>query len=167
MALLTYSPKDITISLAGLHTISGYVDGTFIKISKDVAPFKTAVAMDGETARLFQEDGTYTVDITLAQSSSSNSVLSTLWNIDAATQLGKFPIFVRDGNGQTTFFSAMSWIEQAPDVTFGKDIESRTWKFRCCYAGLTVGGAGNSSLIESAILAGASFLPMLKSFGAF
>lgn len=167
MALLTYSPKDITISLAGMHTVGGYVDGTFIRISKDVAPFKTVVAMDGETARLFQEDATYTLEITLAQSSSSNSVLSTLWNIDTATQLGKFPVFVRDGNGQTTFFSALSWIEQAPDVTFSNSIEPRTWRFRCCYAGLTVGGAGDSSLIESAILAGASFLPVLKSFGAF
>lgn len=167
MALLNYSPKDITISIAGMHTVGGYVDGTFVKITKDSEPFKTQRAMDGETARLYQEDAGYTMELTLAQSSSSNSVFSALWNIDTATQLGKFPVFMRDGNGQTTFFSALSWIEQPPDVSFGTSVESRTWRFRCMYAGLTVGGAGSSSLLEDAILAGSSFLPLLKNFGVF
>ena len=165
--MLTYSPKDINITIAGLHSVSGYVDGTFIKIIKDVTPFKMAKAMDGEVVRLAQEDSTYTVELTVAQSSQTNSVLTSLWNIDSALNVGKFPVLVNDANGQTSFFSGIAWVEQAPDVTFGTGVEPRTWKLRCTYASMIIGGAGSASLIESAIQMGAAFLPILKEFGVF
>ncbi len=162
-----YNPKDINITIAGIHSVSGYVDGTFVKITKDVTPYKTMRAMDGEIVRLAQEDSTYTMELTVAQSSSTNSILTALWNVDTTFNIGKFPVLLKDANGQTSFFSGIAWVEQAPDVTFGTGIEPRTWRLRCTYASLIIGGAGDSSLIEDAILMGSSFLPMLKEFGVF
>lgn len=168
MALLRYSPSEVTVSIAGLHTVTGYADGTFIKISKEMKPFETQRAMDGTKQRLYHYDEGYKLELTLAQSSPSNNVLSTLYNIDAATRMMKFPIVINDGSGQTSFFSMTSWIEQIPDVTFSNQMETRTWTFSCQEAALIIGGNdNNTSDIEDAILAGSAALPVLKDFGLF
>ncbi|WP_278939100.1 phage structural protein [Pseudomonas helleri] len=167
MALLTYSPKDVTVTIAGIHTATGYADGQFIKISKSGRNVERLRAMDGETARIFRKDENFKFELTLAQSSTTNNFLTTLYNIDVATHLGKFPILMKDHKGQSFFFSGIAWIEDMPDVVFSNQMETRTWVFTCTYAGLTIGGNGTPSDMEDALLVGSSFLPILKEFGAF
>jgi len=165
--LLTYSPQEVLVSLAGLHTVGGYVDGTFVKISKNSSPFESQTAMDGQRERLYHHDEGYTLELTLAQSSASNNILSALHNVDLATRKGKFPVIIKDGTGQTSFFSGTSWVQQIPDVTFSNQMEQRTWVIGCADAVLAIGGNGSTSAIEDALLVGSSFLPALKSFGVF
>lgn len=167
MALLTYSPSDVKVSIAGLYQVEGFVDGTFINIVKNVKPFDIARAMDGEVARIYRKDEGFRVELTLAQSSSANNLLSTIYNIDVATQIGKFPMFIKDGLGQTTFMSLTTWVEDIPQVTFSNNMESRTWIFGCSQASLNIGGNDEVSLLESTALFGSSLLPLLKDFGVF
>lgn len=167
MALSTYSPKDVTVTLAGMHSVTGYTDGTFVRITKDLKPFSKVRAMDGEQARMYFDDAGYRVELTLAQSSSSNNVLQMIYNIDTVTHMGKFPLFIKDGRGQTSFLAATAWIEQIPDVTFSTELTDRTWVFGCSDVVLTIGGNGDTSLIEDSLLVGSSTLPILKQFGVF
>jgi len=167
MAISTYSPMDVTVTLAGIHSVVGYADGTFIKITKDIKPFNKVRAMDGEIARQYFDDAGYKVELTLAQSSPTNNILSMLYNVDSVTHMGKIPLFIKDGRGQTSFLAATAWISDIPEVTFGAELDTRTWTFGCTDVALTIGGNGDTSLIEDMLLMGSSTLPMLKNFGVF
>lgn len=167
MALSTYSPKDVIVSVAGFHTVQGYADGTFIKVSKDMKPFSTVRAMDGEMSRMYSQDDGYKVELTIMQSSSTNNVLSTLYNVDTATRIGKFPLFIKDSLGQSSFMAGTAWIEQIPDLTFGNQMETRTWVFGCSDAVIMFGGNEEVSQIEDALLVSSSTLPLLREFGIF
>ncbi len=165
MAIALYSPKDVIISLAGLHTISGYADGTFVRITKDMKPFSKVRAMDGEVARMYNEDEGFKVEVTIAQSSTSNNILTGIYNVDTATHMGKFPMFIKDTKGQTNFFAATAWIEMIPEVTFSSQLETRTWTFGCSGAVITIGGNNDTSLLEDTLLLGSAGLGVLKQFG--
>lgn len=167
MAIPIYSPSDVIITLAGMHHVTGYANDTFVRITKDVRPFSRVRAMDGELARMYSKDEGYRVELTLAQSSSTNNILTMLHNIDSATHMGKFPLFIKDGKGQTNFLAATAWIEQIPEVTFGSQISNWTWVFGCSGVVLTIGGNGESSAIEQGLLVASSTLPILKQFGVF
>lgn len=164
MSINTYSPSDVIVSIAGMHTVVGYVEGTFIKIMKTARPFEKTRAMNGEISRIFTTDDTFRVELTLMQSSASNNVLSMLYSIDAATRVGKFPLFIKDTRGQTSFLSATTWVEQLPDVSFGGGLETRTWIFGCADASLMVGGNDDSSLVEDALMIATPLLPVLRSY---
>ena len=167
MALPTYSPSDVTVTIAGMHSVTGYIDGTFVKITKDMKPFIKTRAMDGEIARMYFDDAGYKVELTLMQSSSSNNILTMIHNIDTATHMGKFPLFIKDGRGQTSFLAATAWIEQIPDVEFSSELSERRWVFGCSDVVLTIGGNEDTSLIEDALLVSSTTLPILKQFGVF
>ena len=163
--LYTYDPSDVSISVGGIHTVSGYVDGTFINIVSNTKPVQTQRAMDGTIERLYTKDEGYTVTVTLAQTSVSNNILSAIFNIDAVTRMGKFPLIIKDGQGQSVFFAADAWISKPPDVAFGKDMQSREWQFETAGAALAIAGNGQVSDIPEAVLLGAASLPLLRQFG--
>lgn len=162
---MLYSPSDVLISIGGFHTVSGVVADTFINITKDVAPFELQAAMDGSIARLYKHDEGYKVELTLAQSSASNNILSGLYSIDLATRMGKFPIFITDTRGSSKFFALTAWIDRLPSVSFSSDLQPRTWVLQCTDASITVGGNADQNLLEKALDFGASVLPLFKTFG--
>lgn len=165
MSLVTYSPSDVIISIAGLHTVTGLAEGTFVRVVKNSQPFETQRAMDGTRQRLYHHDEGYRIELILAQSSSTNNVLSAIHNIDVATRKMLFPMMIRDTRGQTTFFAASAWIDKIPDVDFGQELSTRTWVFGANGGALTIGGNGDTSTIEDALLLGSSVLPVLSEFG--
>ncbi|WYV99009.1 virion structural protein [Pseudomonas phage vB_PpuM-NoPa] len=167
MAISTYSPMDVTITLGGLHSVIGYADGTFVTIKKDIKPFAKVRAMDGEIARQYFDDAGYKVELTLMQSSPTNNVLSMLYNVDTVTHMGKVPLFIKDSRGQTTFIAGTAWIEEIPTVTFSSQLDTRTWVFGCADVAMTIGGNGDTTELEDSLLLGSSSLPLLKNFGVF
>lgn len=167
MAISTYSPRDVTITIAGMHSVTGYADGTFITIKKEIAPFRKVRAMDGEIARQYNDDAGYTVELTIMQSSSSNNILSMLHNVDSVTHMGKVPLFIKDGRGQTSFLAGTAWIEKIPEVTFGNELGTRTWVFGCADVAMTIGGNEDTSDLENALLMGSATIPLLQQYGVF
>ena len=165
MALYHYSPKDVSVTIAGVYQVTGYVDDVFINLTKDVKPFENTRSMDGEIARLYRKDSGYMLQLSLAQSSPTNDFLSAIYNIDVATQIGKFPLFIKDGRGSTTFMSLTTWIEDIPEVSFSNGMEARVWTFKCTQASLHIGGNTDMSDFAETALFGASLLPLLKDFG--
>ncbi len=163
--LYTYDPSDVSISVGGIHTVSGYVDGTFVNIVNNTKPVETHRAMDGTTERLYTKDEGYTVTVTLAQTSVSNNILSSIYNIDKVTRMGKFPLIIKDGQGQSVFFAPDAWISKAPDVVFGNEMQTREWQFDTAGAALAIAGNGKESEIADALLIGSAALPLLRQFG--
>lgn len=164
-SLLNYSPSDVSITIAGLYSVTGFAEGTFVRISKDTQQVTTVRAMDGTMSRIKSPDTGWKVEITLAQSSSGNDILSTLWNVDKVTGMGKFPLFIKDGSGSTMFTAATAWIEELPDIVFSSQLETRTWRFCATDVLVNIGGNNNGKLDLSSVLGlGAAALPALKTF---
>jgi hypothetical protein len=161
-SLLNYSPSDVTVTVAGLYSVTGYAEGTFIRITKDTQQVTTLRAMDGSMSRVKSPDTGWKVELTLAQSSSGNDILSTLWNVDKVTGMGKFPLFIKDGSGSTMFMAATAWIEEVPDITFSNSMDTRTWRFAATDVIVNLGGNGEG-LAETLGLT-ASVLPILQNF---
>lgn len=164
-SIANYSPSDVTITVAGLYSVTGFAEGTFVRIQKDTKQVTTIRAMDGSVSRIKSPDTGWKIEITLAQSSSANDIFSTLWNVDKVSGFGKFPLFIKDGSGSTMFMAATAWIEEIPDIIFSNQLETRTWKFAATDVLVNIGGNNDDSGdLESTLGLSASVLPILEFF---
>ncbi|RYY51269.1 MAG: hypothetical protein EOO06_00645 [Chitinophagaceae bacterium] len=161
--LFNYIPEEVSVLLAGILPIDGFVDGTFVSIDKDVMPFTSVRMPDGSMARKYVNSQNYTLNITLHSGSDSNDILTKLWQLDEISQRGKFPILVKDSSGSDLFFSLTSWIEGLPTLSKSSTIDSRVWTIKCASAVINIGGNGEeSSLINDLLNIASSALPALE-----
>ena len=161
--IFNYIPESVVILVAGFIPLEGYVDGTFVEISKDVLPFTARRTADGTVSRLYNNDQTYTIRITLHSGSGSNDLLTKLWQLDEITQRGKFPLLIKDGSGTDLFHSTTTWIEEVPSIVKSNAVEERTWVLRSSQATINVGGNMNpSSLLNDIRNIATSALPILE-----
>ena len=126
--LATYMPEEVTILLAGIP-VSGFIQGSFISVDKDVKPFTSKRTADGTVSRMYNNDQTYTITLTLYSGSDSNQLLTRLWQLDEITQRGKFPLMIKDGSGSDLFFSTTTWIEGIPSLVKSNQYEPRAWTY--------------------------------------
>lgn len=163
MSIFNYCPDEVNVLLAGFINISGFVDGTFVDISKDVVPFSSVRTADGTVARMYNNDQTYTITLTLHCGSSSNDLLTKLWQLDEITQKGKFPLLIKDFSGSDLFFSTTTWIEGIPSISKSNGIDSRIWVLRSSQAVINVGGNTNpSGLLQDITNLAISSLPAIE-----
>lgn len=146
MDIASYCPEDVNCLAYGIP-LSGFGDGTFITISKDKVTFATTETADGSIARLYTNSQTYTISITLHRGSTSNDVLTKLWQLDEITQRGKFPLLIKDLSGTDLFFSTTTWIEGIPIMVEGTNFDIRTWVLRSSQAIINVGSNQDASSI--------------------
>nr|NIQ06865.1 DUF3277 family protein [Candidatus Korarchaeota archaeon] len=111
MAVKTYSPKDVSVIVAGT-IITGYAEDTFLAIERSSDAFAKVVGADGEVARTASADKSGTITLTLIQSSASNDVLSALQNADEISLAGKFPVMVKDNFGSSLYISGTAWVQK-------------------------------------------------------
>lgn len=137
--LATYSPEDVTILVAGVIPITGLAAGSFLTISKNLQPFTTQRTSDGQVARLYNNDQTYSISLTLHSTAESNDVLTKISLLDQTTLVGKFPLLIKDTKGTSFFFSTTTWIEGEPDQEFSDEITTRTWVLRSSQAITNIG----------------------------
>lgn len=145
MSIRTYSPVDVTILLAGFYQIGGFVEGSFVSISKDVQPYKTTRTSDGKVARTFISDDTYTITLSLASTSPANDILTKIYQVDEVSQLGKFPMFIKDSSGSSLFLAPTCWIKQVPDLEFSQKVSERTWVIQATQCVPNFGGNEDAS----------------------
>jgi len=135
-----YDPKDVVV-VYGALVLTGFADGTFVKVAMNEDDFGLKVGADGEGCRVRKRNKSATVEVTLLQSSASNAALSASRALDIETPeglLGKqLSITTSSGN---TFFAAAAWIKKMPDVEFSKDVEHRMWVFEMIELEATITG---------------------------
>lgn len=171
MAVSTYSPSDVSV-IYGLKHITGFTDGSFISIKRETPLFSHSRAMDGTLALAMQKYSTYTVTLTLAQTSDSNQFLHSLQKLmmksltkvdsrspfsglsslsgiktTVSNVISKLPFIIRDGSGNSVFFANDVWLSEEPDVTYSAGMEARTWTIKCLNATNSIAGNGEGDIL--------------------
>jgi len=125
MSIKTYSPEDVTITVGG-SIITGYADGTFVKVARDDDAYKKVVGADGEISRTKSPNRGGYVELTLKQDSDSNAILGGYAALDEATGDGIVPVLVKD-NLDYTAIGSKGWVRKLPDMERGKDLANMVW----------------------------------------
>lgn len=163
----TYAPEDIQIILHSAtpdgtefeHLVAGFAEGTFIQISKDEQVFSTPnqITMDGRTQRMVKPlQSTYTIAITLTQSSISNTALGQLnardiqstFNPNGSGSYAKQTISIKDQKSVMLLGPVPVWLEAEPTVAYGSNLETRQWVLKAFVNGQTLRIRGNQAEFE-------------------
>jgi hypothetical protein len=162
MNFWTYSPEDIQVLVGGFYRVDGLSEGTFVEVSKDVMPYTSSRSADGMVGRKFTNNNTYTVKITVMSTSAANDLFTRLWLLDELTQMAKFPLLIKDSIGSGYFFSASTWFEQIPPLSFSTSVENRVWGLRSNEGIIHIGGNDPISDIENVANMALSALPLVQ-----
>jgi hypothetical protein len=128
MATVTFDPGKFALNISGV-LISGFDDGTFIEVSRNVAIAETKVSADGkETARVQRRNKSGTMTVTLLATAEANSYIDGLRQLQEAGTLTDFPIGIDDATN-TEIFAAEAWIQELPSYSYGVEVGSRAWTF--------------------------------------
>jgi len=139
-AVKTYSPDRVKL-VVGVHSVTGYADGTFVSIEPLGDGITSQAGADGEVACVMSADKRVKITLTLQQTSRSNDVLNTLLSIDHLSGGDKpFPLMLTDLRGTTLVATDAAWIVNRPTVEFGKELGNREWVIETARAAFTVGG---------------------------
>lgn len=162
--LFNYSPEDVDVLIAGVYNLSGFVEGSFVRISKDRPAFSVHETADGVSSRTHSESSLYSISLILHSASHGNEVLTYLHTADTFTKIAKFPVMIKDRMGSSVFFSPTSWIEGLPDSEYSTGITDRQWRIRCADSANIVGGNRDASwFIRDLTGLGSQYLDRLSS----
>jgi len=154
MSVRTYNPGAVILTIGGTP-VSGYADGTFIRVERKNDSFTMVSGADGVVSRSKTNDFSGTITLTLAQTSPLNAVLSAFAAADELTNKGIFPVSCMDSSssmikGQYSLhFSAYGWIRKPASAEYGKDISNREWVIDC--ADLMMFAAGNADFAPAPV----------------
>jgi hypothetical protein len=163
----TYAPEDIQIILHSAtpdgtefeHLVAGFAEGTFLQITKDEQVFSTPnqITMDGRTQRIIKPlQSTYTIAITLTQTSISNLALQQLFardvqstfNTNSSANYAKQSISIKDQKSVMLLGPVPVWIEQQPTVAYASNLETRQWVLKAFVSGQNLQIRGNQAEFE-------------------
>jgi len=140
LSVKTYDPKMIVITF-GSVPISGYAEGTFVRVNRSGDAFSKSKGAGGDVERVNRNQGDFEVSVTLQQTSSSNSELSTILAADQVSNAGVFPLTIKDLlTDKVLFFAPQAWIRKDPEWEDGDELNSREWTFDTGIAANLVGG---------------------------
>lgn len=136
----TYDPGLIIMTF-GPYILTGVVDGTFVKASRNEDTFKVYVGADGSPSRSRSRNKSGSIEFTLAQTSPSNDALAAAAAADELLGTGVYPCMVKDLNGTTLVAAAESWVRKPADVEEGKEVGPRIWTIDTGVLNLFAGGS--------------------------
>lgn len=126
-----YDPESYSVIFNGIP-IEGFAEDDCIDIEFDSDGYQDAIGSDGHVLRYRSCDQRATITFTLMASSTTNKLLSAMYNADikAPNGIGVGPILVRDTQGVTVFMGTKAWIQKLPKNTLGQKLGNREWKIR-------------------------------------
>jgi hypothetical protein len=127
---VTYDPTLIVISFAA-NLITGYADGTFVKVARNADLWKAYIGADGKVARAKNADKSGVVTLTIASTSPSNDILSAAAIQDEKTSTGAYPFLMKDQGGTSIASSQLAWVQKIADIEMGKEVVAREWAIFC------------------------------------
>lgn len=143
----TYSPKDIQIIITGTakdinHVVNGYVDGTFIGITRLIPHAELYNGADSSNVRVLRDIKNHEITLTLHQGSESNDVLSRLFDLDTQFRRGEylFNVLIKDSGGRTLVSATNCFISSPPELDYGTEVAERAWVITAVCADVFIGG---------------------------
>lgn len=145
--LSTYSPEDVYVVLANgsfSYTLTGFMDGTFINITREVPASTLYVGSALSNARTIRANKASSVTFSIMQTSDDNDILSQLLSNDesARDSTWLFSLTIKDGTGRSLWFSPQAFIGTEPDRSFSTGVETRDWVIQCVSLSGKQGGNG-------------------------
>jgi len=124
------------------NELSGFGEGSAVKITPAGEAFKKKTGCDGLTVR--SKAGTkdlYSVEVTLIDASEANAFLSVIHNLDKAVDngAGVGPFIIKDNQGTSLFVGTKAWIEKEAEVEYKDESTDRVWTF-CAVGKNFIGG---------------------------
>lgn len=139
IAVRTYDPKQVK-TIFGATPMSGFPEGTFVKISRNGPAFEKSKGADGSVDRVNKNANDFTVTLTLKQTSPVNAILSGLLVADILTNSGILPLTIKDLSGTTLFHAPEAWISKDPEAEFSDGLSNREWTFETGPGAFLCGG---------------------------
>jgi hypothetical protein len=138
MAVKTYDPKNVIVTVQKIVnetagealTVTGFADGTGIKVSRKNDMYTMSTGMDGETSRVKSNDKSGEISLTLAQTSPSNDLFRDLSESDTIDS-DLIAITISNLADMRKYATVTAWPRKHADIEFGKDVSNREWTFDC------------------------------------
>jgi len=125
MAVTTYSPEDVSLSIGG-NLVAGFADGTFVVVEREADAMTKVVGADGEVARTRSANRSGMLTLTLLQTSDSNRILGDYALDDEADGSGTFDVLLTD-NLDNKVFASEGWVKKVPNAEYGSELSNREW----------------------------------------
>lgn len=138
MALNTYDPKEIIVSVNG-QILTGFSEDV-VTVTRAEDSVRDEVGADGEVVRILSNDRRGEIRVSLLPTSASNLVLSVLQNADEVTGGSVFPLLVQDNRGNDLHVAGEAWIQKPPDAVYNKTAAPRVWILRAADLRMVHGG---------------------------
>jgi hypothetical protein len=135
----TYDPSKVRV-LIGALVMTGFADGTFVKINRSGDAFDKKRGADGTVDRINKSAYDFEVDFSLKGTSPLNASLSGLLATDQLTNGAIFPLTIQDLSGNSLFEAPQAWIKKDPDQDFADSLNNRSWKIDTGAAANLIGG---------------------------
>ena len=126
----TYDPGCITVNVGG-HIVSGFADGTFVSVERDMDNFTKIVGAGGSIARARTRNISGKVTLTLMQTSESNSFLEAKMLADDLANEGEFVVTIMDDKYDGICTADAAWVLKPPTLSYGREFEDREWVIDC------------------------------------
>lgn len=136
----TFDPTQTTLIIGG-NIITGFMDSTYVKVTRVEDSYMTMVGADGRVARARNANRMAEVEVTLMHTSPSNDVLSALHNRDALTGVPAGPFSLSDRLSRTNLNGADCFVKKPADVEYAKEVVARVWTIVVPVLDGVVGGA--------------------------
>ncbi|SRR5579875_928696 len=136
-----YAPDDVAV-VVGTQAITGFKEGTFVEVERDVETAVMDIGSDGEATLVISPNQAGKFKFTLQQSSPSNDYLTTVFQALQNKDLtnGIKPVSVEDKNGSTLASCKQGAVQKPAKVSFADKAEGREWTIVTGYLNLAPGG---------------------------
>lgn len=115
-----------------------------VTIDRNTPTSTVARGADNTHTRVWQNDTSLTITLTLGQSSNSNDILTYLYEKDRASKDNTwlFTILVKDGSGRSLYHALQAYIAVVPNSSFGNTFQNREWQIHAINSESFIGGNG-------------------------
>lgn len=124
--IYSFDPKEVNLIYAGVR-ITGFADGTFIKLEFNSDRYALTMGADGLGARSKSNDKSGKLTVTLMPNSVGNKVFASAMALDDATNAGALPFALDDPSSGDKFVGLGAWVMKDPGREFGKEISNKEW----------------------------------------
>lgn len=156
MALSTFAPNEVTISMIGdgwSHVVSGFAEDSIVTIDRQAETFAMYVGADNTPTRIYNANTALMLTVALAQTSESNDLFSAVYEKDRTTRQGIFTILVTDNSGRSRYFAEEAYIGVVPNASYGNSMQTREWVIHAPASDVNLGGNSKISAGTLAALA--------------
>jgi hypothetical protein len=153
----TYSPNDVKLIIGG-YQIAGWQN---ISIYRSAKSFNVIRGIRGKNTRVPNKDTSATIQISLAQFSPSNDVMSAILIADEQNGTARISLTLKDGSGGSVFSTNEAYITGFPSTVYSGGFEYRGWEIFCQSTDTySIGGntRPSTSLFDSAVSEATDFI---------